>query len=208
MAKGHSLAVKSILVQGNIQFGGLDMYEMIEAISKAKKWFDDNCDMYACMLHDMCLKDDGTPKTPHLHFVGHLKRTSKGSPRLSTTLNAIAKACDVNTLAVSIFAPQNIEGAVQYFTHQAYPNKTQYPKERFITNIAKEELDIMLSSDVKPLDDERIIEVVASAYCRSDVLREIGLYYYRMYRGVINDLWQEFHEAPRSVDKKRERKQA
>lgn len=195
MAKGGSLATKSVLVQGNIMFGGMDMFEQIECIKKLKEWMDSKADQYGLMFHDMDTEDNGEPKTPHVHFVAHLYANGKGSPRLGTTLNSIADFCGVGTLAVSIFKPDSMEIALQYFTHQNKPLKAQYPKERMITNIEPLILDSMLTADVQKLDYERLMLVVAHASYKSDILREIGLYYYRMYRPIINDLWEEFHSV-------------
>lgn len=205
MANGGSLALKSCVVQGNVQLMGYDMYDICDLTIRFKKWCDSNCSLYALMLHDNCLKEDGTFKTPHVHYVFHLNKDF-GSPRLLTTLNRLAKALDVDTLAVSIFKPKTIEGALQYFTHQKYPEKMQYPKENFITNLEPSILDAMLAADVKEMNEEYLIEVVARARYKSDILREIGLYYYRCYRGLINDLWAEFHEV-REVRERKYRKE-
>lgn len=193
MAKGRSLAVKSVDIQGNIMFGDMDIYERMECSLKLRDWLNSNADLYGCMVHDMDIGDDGKPKIPHIHFVAHLFSNGKGSPRLGTTLNKIADFCGVPPLAVSIFKPSSMEEALQYFTHQKHPEKAQYPKENFITNIEVSILDSMLSADVSKLDEETLILTVAKADTKSDVMRSIGLYYYRMYRGLISDLWEEFH---------------
>lgn len=206
MANGSSLGSKSHDFAGNIQLAGYDYLDICDFVIRFKSFMDSRgADIWGCMVHDACLNEDGTIKNPHLHYFYHVK--DKNSVRLSTELNTIAKNMHVNTLAVSIFVNGSYAGAFQYFTHQKYPEKHQYPKENILTNVTPNELDAYLAEDVKEMNYEYLIDVVARAYNKSDILRSIGLYYYRCYRGIINDLWNEFHEVREVRERKRNGKE-
>lgn len=184
----------------------MDVPEVCEKLLAFKTYLENRgCDIWGLIVHDADLDENCDPVNPHIHFAYHI--TDKNSVRLSTELNSLSKALGVDTLAVSIGKNKSFEYAFQYFIHKPYPEKHQYPKEHIVTNLDVDTLQMYLDADVKNINEEYLIEVVARAYTKSDIVRTIGLYYYRVYRGIICDLWNEFHEVREVRERKRTEKE-
>lgn len=147
------------------------------------RWMDEESVEYAFILHSEDVLDDGTKKTPHIHFVATLKKPS----RLSTTLHRISDALGVNPLAVTISKYSSFAGCVQYLIHKNNPEKYSYPMEDICSNIPKDEL-MSLMDDETGIDADRLISMVVSSPNRMTLIRSLGLSKYRVYRSIIADI--------------------
>lgn len=160
-----------------------------EIINSMDDYFLSFSSRYAFRVHDMDFDAVGNPKTLHIHFVADMKKRQ----RLSTLLNALSLALDVDPLAVSIQKYTSFEGCFQYLCHRNNPDKVQYCLYLVHSNLPYDEMKLLMKEDVTALDMEGLFSIVANASSKTEILSKIGLYYYRLYRGVIFDLWSDLH---------------
>lgn len=160
-------------------------------ISQLKNYCEIHCDIFAMILHDKDVLENGEIKTKHIHLVAILKNNRR---RLSSTLDEISTCCLVNTLAVSIDKMSDLVGSLQYLIHKHNPEKHQYDISDIITNISSGELHTYMASDSKSMSIEYLIDVICLHKNKIDIMRTIGLQYYHLYRNVINDIYKEVWE--------------
>ena len=88
---------------------------------------------YALILHNRDFKEDGTPKTPHIHCVFWDSVSS-------------SKKSFINLLSVALNIPENVitldvcprsSMAVQYLVHMNAPEKATYLDSEIVTNCSK-----------------------------------------------------------------------
>lgn len=157
-------------------------------LDNLKRYCDDYMQLYAYILHDKDILDDGTLKTPHIHLVGLLKHNTS---RLCTTINNIDDYIHTGTLAITIDKMSDIVGSIQYLVHKNDTNKYQYPFENIVSNISIGELNTYMNSDARCMSIEYLIDIVEHTRSRIEIMRKIGLSNYHQYRNVINDIYNE-----------------
>lgn len=162
-------------------------------IEDLEKWLIANTKQYAFILHDKDILEDGNKKTPHLHVVCNMITTKQ---RIATILNDLTKSLDISPLLVSIDKYTSFNASIQYLIHKNNEEKYQYDIKDIKTNIPTQELDLFMKYETQSeeLTAERLIDVVAKAKKRTDILREIGLFNYRINRAVIMDVAQELNK--------------
>lgn len=144
---------------------------------------------YFYIVHDKDVDDDGTLKTKHLHFVIECKNRKL----LSTWLNVIADTLGLpSTTGIMIQKTTAFVGSVQYLTHQNYPEKQAYLPEKIKTNVKPEQLETILNMSRSGIDIDYLIYVVQTSIDIVDVMKQLGLNYYHIYRATINDLWKHY----------------
>lgn len=184
-----SLTTRTYKINAIISLKDKSLFNIKQAILvELKEWCNINCDNYAFILHHKDTLDNGELKTPHIHLVCNLldKRL-----RLSTTLNNLANTLKVPNLAISIDKYQSFEGSIQYLVHKNNDDKYQYSIKDIISNINDSELDVYLNSVNDNISLETLIAIVKRSQRITDVMRDIGLGNYRVYRNVIWDIWSE-----------------
>ena len=82
---------------------------------------------YAYILHDRDLKDDGTPKEPHYHFLFVLNR----SRRLSDIQSCMKKSLQGNVMLQSC---HSVSGSYGYLTHENKDNKVSYDESAIVSS--------------------------------------------------------------------------
>lgn len=157
---------------------------------KLLNWCESNCKLYAFILHDKDTLDNGEIKTPHIHLVCLLNGSRW---RLSTTLNNIADALKVSEMAVSIDKVSDFNGSIQYLIHKNNNDKYQYPLTDIVTNMKNGEIDVYLNSESGGVSLEVLINIIKRNRKITDIIREIGLNNYRLYRNVIWDIYSEVY---------------
>ena len=65
----------------------LQNVNLSETLSRLKEYCNSNYQVYAFITHDKDIKEDGTPKTPHIHLVGIYRNNRT---RLSTTIKEMS----------------------------------------------------------------------------------------------------------------------
>lgn len=144
---------------------------------------------YAYILHDKDINADrGVLKNKHLHLIIYNAKQK----RLSTIINEISGALDINVFAITVDKVVSLEGSIQYLIHKNDAEKYHYDVKDIITNIDKTELDLLLNTENGSLTFDRLFQIIRSAKNKTDVIKIIGLSYYRAYRPVINDIWNDY----------------
>lgn len=166
-----------------------DFYRFQELFEDLDKFFNGNSKQYGWIMHNLDVLPSGEYKTRHIHFVATMKQRK----RLGTFLNELSDCTGLNPLAITISKYTSFEASYQYLVHRNDPDKVQYVTYLVHTNLPKEEVKVLLSEEATALDLDRLSDVVSSSSSKTEVLQKIGLYYYRLYRGVINDIWNDLH---------------
>ena len=143
-----------------------------------------NCPEFAFILHDLDTAEDGTLKTPHIHIYAKFQKVK----RLGTFLNDLARALEINPLAISVEKCVSMESSVQYLIHKNDLEKYQYSMQEIVTNIPREELALLLDRPVEAFNVDFIIESWKASSNQAEFVKRIGLERYRLYRNVIQDL--------------------
>lgn len=186
MAKKIAISALIQHVNGIISLKGKesDFIGLVERYLKII--LDENANLYGFILHDKDMDEDGRIKTPHIHFVADMKKRI----RVSTLINKIAKACDLDTLAITIDRYTSFEGSFQYLIHQNSPDKFHYDIEKVTTNVPEDDIDLILDATTSVLDYEELKSACRDANDIMDVIDRIGLSAYKSYRQVVIDVFQ------------------
>lgn len=148
-----------------------------------QNYLSSSCFDYAFILHDADFLEDGSAKTPHIHFCGNFKVVK----RLSTILGEIANVLGLSPLAITISKYESYSACIQYLVHRNNPEKYQYEQSKIVTNLNSSELDAFMEDDVN-FDTDTLIKVVVSSPDRISLIRSLGMARYKLYRNVINDI--------------------
>lgn len=186
-----TLTTQTAKINAIISLKDLDKSRIDSILEDLKKWCEQSTNLYAFILHNKDVLENGEIKTPHIHLVAIMKSNRK---RLSTTLSDIAEFIDVNTLAISIDKMSDIVGSLQYLIHKNNPDKHHYEERDIITNISQGEMSTYMASDCKSMSIEYLVGVIEKHRSKIDIMREIGLTYYHLYRNTINDIYKEVWE--------------
>lgn len=149
--------------------------------------FNVSCPNVALILHDKDTKDDGTPKTPHLHIVLHYESRVYGSLILSTLQQAIGSLFSISQVTCEYCS--NIRGSIRYLIHKDDLEKYQYKFEDIYSNF---NIDVYME-DVKNVTIEIIENVCLSSKKLLDVYKALGIKYTKQYFQVINKVWELTH---------------
>lgn len=145
---------------------------------------------YCYILHDKDYDKNGIAKLPHIHIV----LFNAPRKRLSTYINEIADNLNINPLAVQIEKAVNLEGCIQYLIHKNDIEKWQYSINEIKTNIDKKDLELFLNTENGCITFDRLFQIIRHSKNKSEVIDKIGLSYYRMYRSVIIDIWNDYKQ--------------
>ena len=167
-----------------------DINEIETVEDNLNTWCAINCDVFAFILHDKDIDNDGVLKTKHIHCVATLKSSKK---RLSTTIKDIAEIIGVCEKAISIEKLVSLSGGIQYLTHKNNSEKYQYSVNDITTNLSNTELMLYYEDDKPSFSIDTIVNaIIKHKGCRLAIMREIGLSYYHAYGREINELIKEY----------------
>ena len=102
----------------------------LEGLANFVKVNNSVVDEYAYILHDRDVKDDGSPKEPHIHFLFVLRR----SRRLSDIQSCMKKILNGNVMLQSC---HSVSGAYSYLTHENEDNKVTYDDSAIVSSSDK-----------------------------------------------------------------------
>ena len=119
-------------------------------------------DEYAYILHDRDVKEDGTPKEPHYHFLFVLRR----SRRLADIQSCMKKTLQGNVMLQSC---HSVSGSYGYLTHENENSKVHYD-ESFIVSSADSSY---WKADTSSNDFDKSCDTIMSAYL--DLLNSMPL---------------------------------
>lgn len=169
-------------VTGIVSIKGLEFNDLKPLLVN---YLSNACHEYAFILHSLDTLEDGSIKTPHIHFCGNFKTVK----RLSTILGEVSNVLGVSPLAVTISKYESFSACIQYLVHKNNPEKYQYFNDEIVTNIPSEEMDAFMEDDLK-FDGDTLIKMVLSSPDRVSLIRTLGLTRYRLYRNIIGDIEQ------------------
>ena len=133
-----------------------------EGLSNFVKDNNSVVDEFAYILHDRDVKEDGTPKDPHYHFLFVLRR----SRRLSDIQSVMKKTLQGNVLLQPC---RSVSDSYGYLTHENDDNKAQYDESSIVSSADK--------SYWKPADSlgegDSSCDTIMSAYL--DLLKSMPL---------------------------------
>lgn len=186
------MALETQTAKINVVISLKDIVDTNLIMKRLKVYCENNTNLFAFILHNKDTLENGEIKTPHIHLVALLKNNRQ---RLGTTLNHLSNALMLSPLAISIEKMSDLVGSIHYLIHKDNKEKYQYDKSLIVTNISEGELTTYLASDSKSMSIEYLIEVVSRNRSKIDIMREIGLTYYHLYRNTINDIYKEMWES-------------
>lgn len=153
-------------------------------------WALENCEIYAYILHDLDWKDDGTPKTKHVHMYCDFKACK----RVLTHLNSLAQWLDFEANQISAqVASSNPAGFFQYLIHKNNPDKHQYEKSEIVSNLQAGEIEALLEADAGNCSIERFVSVCTKSRTITEVIRELGLDTYTKYHRAVDNIFRDTH---------------
>ena len=131
---------------------------------------------YACILHDRDIKEDGTPKTPHLHLViwDSVASSKKGF------IHLLAEGLKLPDNVITADPCPRVAMAVQYLTHMNAPQKAQYLENEIITNCHKKVaqlmyIDLMGENNFCRLSDKQILDLIKDGISYSGLISLVGI---------------------------------
>lgn len=110
-------------------------------------------DEYAYILHDRDVKEDGTPKEPHYHFLFVLRR----SRRLADIQSCMTKTFHGN---VMLQPCHSVSGAYGYLTHENEDSKVHYDEPSIVSSSDSS----FWKADMSSSDGGKSSDTVLSAY--------------------------------------------
>lgn len=133
-----------------------------EGLSNFVKDNNSVVDEYAYILHDRDVKDDGTLKEPHFHFLFVLRR----SRRLSDI-----QSCMKKTLQGTIMLQpcHSVSGSYGYLTHENEDNKVTYDESCIVSSADKS----YWISDITSIERDKSCDTIMCAYL--DLLNSMPL---------------------------------
>lgn len=138
---------------------------------------------YAYILHDKDMKEDGTPKEPHIHLV-----IVYTNARTLSAVRADFSQYEQNTMSEYCI---DLEGAYDYLTHRRNPEKYQYGKDLVHTNVG------YFRGDYSSAEDNTayclVMDIIAGK-SRLELLRKYGRDYAinrEKYYGLATEIMQE-----------------
>lgn len=163
-----------------------------ERFSKLKAWLEANAETYALVIHDLDVGEDGERVTTHIHFVYKARECR----RLSTNLNEIADALEVDTLAVSVDKASSVSASIRYLVHKDDPQKHQYALSAVVHNWKDSEFDAVFAyPSKKEIDFDFLVRLIHKSRSITELIAVIGLGAYRYWRPVISDMWKDLHHT-------------
>lgn len=161
-------------------------------------------DKYAFIEH----KNDIEPITGlvegcHYHIWAHVR--DKGVAK-STHINAILKAFKFDTDdGICIEQIANKVLAMQYLIHKNNPEKTKHEVKEVVSNIDKDELNLMFTSDTGEVVSFDLIYTlcrVSTSICQ--IIKALGINVYRQYRNVVLDIYNDVKTIDLETEKEKE----
>lgn len=117
---------------------------------------------YAYILHDRDVKEDGTPKEPHYHFLLVLRR----SRRLADIQSCMKKTLQGNVLLQSC---HSVSASYGYLTHENEDSKVHYDESTIVSSADSS----YWKADISANDSGKSCDIILSAY--SDLLNSLPL---------------------------------
>jgi len=158
-------------------------------LEKIKEYCIENFERYAFICHENHIDASTGVIIPiHYHIVGDFIGSKiPFSTRLNTLCNFF-KFDNLNGIEIDQY--RTFEGSLQYLTHKNQLDKTQVSKDLIIHNLSEQDFEILYNADVGNVITFDLLYL--SCYQANniiDVIKELGIGNYKLYRNVIWDIW-------------------
>lgn len=156
---------------------------------RLKAYCEEHCVNYAFILHDKDKNEDGSDKFLHIHMALTMVKVNKDYKKLNTILNELAKEVEIDGQSIQIDEMTSENGSIQYLIHKRDPQKAQYVESDVCSNYTPEELHTIMEAEIDTMCVSYLLQVVDECeYNRIEIMKKIGLRYYKEYRNVILDI--------------------
>lgn len=159
-------------------------------LSKIKEYCSREFERYAFIEHNGDVKPvSGEVEGIHYHICGDMYGTKVA---FSTRLNTLCEFFNFdNANGIEIDQYRTFEGALQYLTHKNQPDKSPHEPSEIIHNLTKEDFNIFYNADIgSVITFDLIFASCVNAANIIEVIKELGISNYRLYRSVIWDIWR------------------
>ena len=131
---------------------------------------------YALILHNRDFKEDGTPKTPHIHCV--FWDSVRSSKKNFINLLSVALKIPENVITLDV-CPRSAM-AVQYLVHMNAPEKTAYLDSEIVSNCSKKVqqllyVDLVSENDFCTLSDRQVLDFIRGGLSYSGLISLVGI---------------------------------
>lgn len=163
------------------------------SIDKIKSYCETCFSRYAFIEHKNHLDLNGNVIPVHYHIVGDFFDSKVA---FSTRLNTICAVFGFeNADGVEIDKYDSLERSIQYLTHKNQPEKTQMNKEDIITNIEKQEFELLYTSENgEIMTFDRLFALCYENLNIIGVIQAIGIGQYKVWRNVIWDIFNNIRQ--------------
>lgn len=144
------------------------------------------CETYTYIKHEGDINLQGEIEGKHYHLVAVYKKNQ----RLSTRLNDIVAFFGFpNPFGIQIDKTISNSQSIQYLIHKNNPEKTTHSMDEIVCNYDRGELKCIIESDHNDtITFDYLITILSEENNIADVIRRVGLQYFKVYRLVIWDL--------------------
>lgn len=162
--------------------------------AKLKEYCETRFERYAFIEHKDTYDEDGILIPVHYHITGDMIGSKVA---FSTRLNDMVSFFRFkDATGIQIDKYKSLAKCIQYLTHKNQPHKTQLDKSLIVTNIDKNEFDLMYTSeDGAILTFDELYVLCLENTNIIGVIRALGLNLYRTWRNVV---WDIFNAIPRN----------
>lgn len=160
------------------------------SIDKIKSYCNREFERYAFIEHEHDKKPStGEVEGVHYHICGDMYGSKIP---FSTRLNTLCEFFGFdNSNGIQIDQYRSFEGALQYLTHKNQPDKSQHKPDEIYHNLTKEDFNIFYNADIgNVISFDLIYATCLQAHNIIEVIKEIGVTNYRLFRAVIWDIWR------------------
>lgn len=169
-------------------------------IEKIKAYCQKEFERYAFIEHKNDTKPNGEIEGVHYHICGDMFGSKIA---FSTRLNTLCEFFGFdNANGIEIDQYRTFEGALQYLTHKNFPEKIPHDKKEIYHNLSKEDFNIFYNADIgNVITFDLIFAACINAANIIDVIKELGISNYRMYRAVVWDIWRTLQKDEQYINR-------
>lgn len=163
-------------------------------LNKLKEFCIEYFERFAFIEHKNDIQPDtGELESVHYHIVGDYKF---GKTPLSTRINQIVQFFRFdNANGIQIEQYHSFESSLQYLTHKNQSEKTQHSVEDIIHNLPQEEFNILYNAECgNVITFDLLFTSCMNANNIIEVIKQLGIGNYRIYRNVVWDIWNTLKE--------------
>jgi len=168
--------------------------DKVLSLTKLKEFCNEYFGRYAFIEHKNDIQPDTCEIIPvHYHIVGDYK---KGKTPLSTRINQIVQFFRFdNAYGIQIEKYYSFESSLQYLTHKNQSEKTQHNVEDIIHNLPEEDFNILYNAECgNVITFDLLYTSCLNANNVIEVIKQLGIGNYRVYRNVVWDIWNTLKE--------------